>query len=290
MTPEKKRSKLRQILNGDKPLLIPGVGDPLGARLVQSAGFDAVYMSGYAVGGTCGFPDLGLLGMSEMVQRAESIASVLDIPLICDCDTGYGNVTNVIRTVREFERAGAAAIQLEDQSLPKKCGSMAGKGVVESQEMVGKIRAALDTRHDQNMMVIARTDALASEGVDRAIERLHSYAEAGADLLMVLGPYSVDDLKRLVKSVRKPLVHMNSESGTMPSIPTSELESMGIKIVVLPTALLLSSTRAMQNTLGHIKIHGTTTEISQNSMVSWSSFNELMGLTEMITNENRYSG
>jgi 2-methylisocitrate lyase-like PEP mutase family enzyme len=284
----RKRLQLRNRLATKKPLIVPGSGDALGARLVQKAGFEAVYMSGFAVEGTYGFPDVGYLGMSEMAERAASIAAAVDIPLICDCDTGYGNVVNVIRTVREFERAGVAAIQLEDQELPKKCGSMSGKRVVPIAEMTGKIRAAVDARGDPNLLVIGRTDALAIEGIDRAIERMHAYADAGADLMMVLGPYSPADVARLARETPRPLVYLNSESLTMPMIPAAELHRLGIDIVVFPLALLLTATRAMERTLEHMMEKGTTLDIIDASMMSWERFNQTMGLASVQEYERRY--
>lgn len=283
-----RRKRLKERIATGKPLIVPGSGDALGARLIEKAGFEAAYMSGFAVEGTYGFPDVGYLGMSEMAARAAMIAGAIDLPLICDCDTGYGNVVNVIRTVREFERAGVAAIQLEDQELPKKCGSMTGKRIVSIEEMAGKIRAAVDTRSDPNLLVIGRTDAAAIEGMDRAIERMHAYAGAGADLMMVLGPYSPADVARLAKEAPRPIVYLNSESLTMPMIPAAELHRLGIHIVVFPLALLLSASRAMERTLEHMKQHGTTLDIIDQSMVSWTRFNETMGLASVQEYERRY--
>jgi 2-methylisocitrate lyase-like PEP mutase family enzyme len=287
-TPQEKRRHLKQLIASGKPLTVPGCGDGLGARLVEKAGFEAAYMSGFAVEGTYAFPDVGFLGMSEMAMRASVIASAVDVPLLCDCDTGYGNVVNVVRTVREFERAGVAAIQLEDQELPKKCGSMTGKRIVSIAEMKGKIHAAVDTRADPNLQVIGRTDALAIEGIDRAIERMHAYAEAGADLMMVLGPYCAEDVARLARETPKPIVYLNSESLTMPMIPVPDLHRMGISIVVFPLALLLSATRAMEKTLEHMKAHGTTLDIIDGSMMSWGRFNDTMGLDKVKEYERLY--
>jgi 2-methylisocitrate lyase-like PEP mutase family enzyme len=284
----RRRLRLKDRIATKQPLIVPGSGDALGARLIEKAGFDAAYMSGFAVEGTYGFPDVGYLGMSEMAARAAVIAEAIDIPLICDCDTGYGNVVNVIRTVREFERAGVAAIQLEDQELPKKCGSMTGKRVVSIEEMKGKIRAAVDARSDPNLLIIGRTDAAAIEGMDRAIERMHAYADAGADLMMVLGPYSPQDVARLARETPKPIVYLNSESLTMPMIPADELHKLGIGIVVFPLALLLSASRAMERTLEQMKKHGSTLDIIDESMVSWDRFNEIMGLPAVKEVERRY--
>ena len=284
----KKRQLLKALVASGKSLVVPGAGDGLGARLIGKAGFEAAYMSGYCVEGSYGFPDVGYLGMSEMAARAATMAEAVDIPLMCDCDTGYGNVVNVTRTVREFERAGVAAIQLEDQELPKKCGSMAGKRIVSIEEMTGKIRAAVDARQDPNLMVIGRTDAAAIEGMDRAIERMHAYADAGADLLMVLGPYSPTDVVRLGYESPKPVVYLNSESLTMPMIPAAELHKLGINIVVFPLALLLSASRAMERTLEQMRLHGTTLDIIDDSMVSWNRFNDIMGLPAVKALEERY--
>lgn len=284
----RRRQQLKERIAQNNPLIVPGAGDGLGARLIDKAGFEAAYMSGFCVEGSYGFPDVGYLGMSEMAARAAIMAEAARVPLICDCDTGYGNVVNVTRTVREFERAGVAAIQLEDQELPKKCGSMTGKRIVSIEEMTGKIRAAVDSRTDPDLMVIGRTDAAAIEGLDRAIERMHAYAEAGADLMMVLGPYSSQDVARLAKETPRPIVYLNSESLTMPMIPAAELHKLGINIVVFPLALLLSATRAMERTLEQMRLHGTTLDIIDNSMVSWSHFNELMGLSSVKDLEARY--
>jgi 2-methylisocitrate lyase-like PEP mutase family enzyme len=284
-----RRQRLRTRIAQKRPLVIPGAGDGLGARLIEKAGFEAAYMSGFCVEGSYGFPDVGYLGMSEMAGRAAIMAQATTLPLICDADTGYGNVVNVTRTVREFERAGVAAIQLEDQQLPKKCGSMVGKRIVPIAEMTGKIRAAVDARHDSNLLVIGRTDAAAIEGMDRAIERMHAYAEAGADLLMVLGPYTPRDVARLGRETPLPIVYLNSESLTMPMIPANELHDLGIDIVVFPLALLLSATRAMERTLEKIRLDGTTLDIIDDAMVSWSGFNDLMGLGEVKQLEERYA-
>jgi 2-methylisocitrate lyase-like PEP mutase family enzyme len=282
------RKQLRARVREDKPLVVPGAGDPLGARLIGQAGFEAAYMSGYAVEGSNGMPDVGLLGMSEVVARAASMTNVLEIPLICDADTGYGGAINVVRAVREFERVGVSAIQLEDQDLPKKCGSMSGRRLVSKQAMCGKIRAAVDTRRDENFMIIGRTDAFAGEGYEAALERLHAYAEAGADLAMVLGPYSIEVAARFAREAPRPLVYLNSESFTMPMIPVPELYRMGIRITVFPLALLFSATRAMQRTLEVIRAEGTTKHVFDETMVSWDEFNRITGFDAIREAERKY--
>jgi 2,3-dimethylmalate lyase len=284
-----KRKQLRDRIATRKPLVIPGASDGLGARLIQDAGFEAAYMSGFAVEGTYGFPDVGLLTLTEMVARAEIMAGAIDIPLICDADTGYGNAMNVQRTVREYERAGVCAIQIEDQALPKKCGSMSGKRLVSIDEMCGKIRAAVDAREDENFQIIGRTDAVAVEGFDAAIRRIQAYVEAGADMTMVLGPYTPPDVKTFADASPKPLVHLNSESVTVPMLSTQDLQASGVYVSILPLALLLTAAKAMQHTLSHIKEYGCTTKIMKTDMVRWSEFNEIMGLPAVYSIEDRYA-
>jgi 2-methylisocitrate lyase-like PEP mutase family enzyme len=282
------RKRLRERIAEDRPLVMPGTGDALGARLIEQAGFEAAYMSGYAVEGSYGMPDVGLLGLSEVAARAATIANVLEIPLVCDADTGYGSAINVMRTVREFERAGVSAIQLEDQDFPKKCGSMSGRRLISTQAMCGKIKAALDARTDENFQIIGRTDAFAVEGAGPALERLNAYAEAGADMTMVLGPYQIEDVARFAKHARRPLAYLNSESFTMPMIPVPELHRMGIRIVIFPLALLFSATRAMQRTLEQIRAEGTTVPVFEETMVSWDRFNEITGFETIKDAERRF--
>lgn len=281
------RKRFRERLGRGSIVVAPGTGDGMGARLIQAAGFEAVYMSGFAVEGTHGKADVGLLGMSEVAARAAQIADVVDLPVLVDADTGYGNAINVIRTVREFERAGVSALQLEDQALPKKCGSMAGKRLVSVDEMTGKIKAALDARRDPDLLVIARTDAAAISGVPEAIRRATAYAKAGADLLMVLGPYSRADAETIIHDVPGPLVYLNSESLTMPIIPAKELDTLGARVVIFPISLVLTAARAMRQTLQAIQETGTTMN-ELDRMLSWEEFNTLVGLPTIKEWEARY--
>ena len=245
-------------------------------------------MSGYAVEATYGSPDVGLLTLTEMAGRAAQICAVTSIPLIADADTGYGNVVNVVRTVKEFERAGVAAIQLEDQSLPKKCGSIAGKSLVSVQEMTGKIKAAVDARQDRDFLVIARTDVAALEGMNAVAERLAAYREAGADLLMALGPYDVDQARQFIGNAPGPVAYLNSESFTMPMIPAKELESLGVKLLIFPLALTLAAAHAQQRVLDVIGASGTTREYAPDAMLPWKDCNELLGLGEIQRIEKTY--
>lgn len=268
--------------------MAPGTGDGLGARLIELAGFEAVYVSGYAIEGTFGKPDIGLLSYAEIAERLESICDATTLPVIADADTGYGNAMNLARTVRGFERAGIAAMQVEDQELPKKCGSMPGKRIVPVESMVGKLRAAVDARTDPNLLLIARTDALAGDGIDAALARLHAYREAGADLLMVLGPYDRAVAERLIREAPGPVAYLNAESLTMPMIHPSELERMGVPLAIYPTSLVLAAARAMQRTLEAIRATGTTENLIGTDLVPPAEFNELVGLAAIRDAENRY--
>ena len=201
----KKTTLFRSYVESPEIVLIPGVGDALGARLVERAGYTAVFLSGYAASASLlGAPDVGLLSMTEMADCARRIADSVDIPLFADGDNGHGNVNNVVRTMRQFEKAGVAAIFFEDQVTPKRCGHMTGKQVIPAVEMSAKIRAAVDARVDPDLMIMARTDALSVNGIDDALERMHLYLEAGADLSFVEAPGSVEQMQRITREIKAP--------------------------------------------------------------------------------------
>lgn len=284
-----KRAKLRQLIGQPGVVIAPGCGDALGARLIEQEKFEAIFMSGYAVEATRGQPDVGLLTLTEMSTRVAEIAAVTSLPLIADADTGYGNVVNVTRTVREFERSGASAIQLEDQILPKKCGSMKGKGVVPIAEMVGKIKAALDAREDENFQIIARTDVAALEGMNAVEDRLAAYSEAGADLLMALGPYGESEVRTFVANAHKPVAYLNSESFTMPMLSSSVLEDIGVKLIILPLSLTLSAIHAMQQALEVIRNNQADTRAyAKERMISWAQCNALTGIEHITKIEEKF--
>jgi 2-methylisocitrate lyase-like PEP mutase family enzyme len=288
-TSTQKRQRLGKLIAQPGIVIAPGCGDPLGAALIQEAGFQAAFMSGYAVEATYAQPDVGLLTLPEMAGRVAQICDVLSIPLIADADTGYGNVVNVTRMVREFERAGAAAIQLEDQVLPKKCGSMKGKGVVSVAEMVGKIKAAIDARQDDQFQIIARTDVGALEGMNAVSDRLAAYHEAGADLLMALGPYSVEEARTFIGRAPGPVAYLNSESFTMPMLPADELQAMGAKLLILPLSLTLTSIRAMRQTLHVIRNNKADTRAhAEVAMATWADCNRLTGIDAVQSIESRF--
>lgn len=284
---ETKRARFRQLLQEGRIIVAPGAYDGLSARLVQQAGFQVAYMSGAAVAASQGVPDVGLVTMAEMSARAAQMAKVIDIPLIADADDGYGNPINVYRTVQEFALAGVAGIHLEDQVAPKKCGSLPGTQVVTVEEMLCKLRAAQDARRDQNFVIIARTDAVWSHGLDEAIHRGIAYRDAGADLLMFHGLKTEEEIAQVVAQVKAPVVSLNSESGTMPMVPVQRLEEMGVAMVLFPTATLRRATYAMRNTLEEIMKTGTTKHLWSTSEMGLSLFN-LVGLQRISDMEKRY--
>jgi 2,3-dimethylmalate lyase len=225
--------QLRKLLNGPEMLVAPFVYDCLQAKIAQSIGFQAVYMTGFGTAAARGFPDLGLLTMSEMVQNVRAITHAVKVPVICDADTGYGNPINVWRTVREYEEAGAAALHIEDQVWPKKCGFLAGKEVIPLAEMAPKVRAACDARRDRNFVIIARTDALAVNGWDDVVQRCHAYREAGADLIFVDGIRTLDDLKNYAsKLANLPLLY----NGAL--LPIAETGRYGFKLNIHTSSLM----------------------------------------------------
>jgi len=251
---------LREMINTKKFIMAPGAFDALTARIIEEQGFPAVYMTGYGVSAFLfGFPDRGFLTMTEMVQSASRISDAIQIPLIADADTGYGNPLNVIRTIREYEKAGIAAIHIEDQTWPKRCGHMEGKAIIPSDEMIGKIKAAVDTR--DHMLIIARTDAIATNGFDAAIERAHAYAEAGADILFIEAPANVEHVIEIPNVFKaKPLL-INMAPRT-PNMPAKELEKAGYSIAIYPGVCLAAMIPALTNELQSLKETGSQKELT----------------------------
>ena len=225
--------QLRQMLNGPAMVVAPFVFDAFQARIAQSAGFQAIYMTGFGTAAARGFPDVGLLTMAEMVENVRYIAGAVNIPLICDADTGYGNPVNVYRTVREYEAAGAAALHIEDQVWPKRCGFLAGKQVIPLEEMVPKVKAACDARRDQNFVIIARTDALAVNGWEDVAQRARAYRAAGADLIFVDGIRTREDMQRYVQEIGDlPLLY----NGQL--LPVADIEKMGFRVTIYSATLM----------------------------------------------------
>ncbi len=252
----------RLALKPDGLMVVPGATDAITARLVQEAGFDAVYATGAGIANTqFGFPDLGLLSMSEVARQVERICNAVEIPVIADADTGYGNVLAVRRTVQTFERAGVAAIQLEDQVDPKRCGHFEGKAVISTAEMVAKIRMAVDTRQDPDLLVVARTDARAVEGIDSAIERGRAYADAGADIIFVEAPQTVDEMRFVPQSISAPCLINLVEDGRTPLLPATELEQMGYRMALYANMLMRSMVHAGQAALASLRENGSSDDV-----------------------------
>jgi 2,3-dimethylmalate lyase len=251
-------TQLRRMLNEPGIIVAPGAYDGISARLIERHGFKAVYMTGAGTAAsTLGQADLGLTTLTEMATHAGHIASCISLPLIADADTGYGNPLNVIRTVREYERAGVAALHLEDQVFPKKCGHIAGKAVIPMKEFAEKIRAAAENRTDPDFVIIARTDARAVNGIDDAIARGLRYREAGADVIFVEAPTSREEMERVAREIKAPLLSNQVPGGKTPGLTVTELEKLGYKIVIFPVVSLMSATLAIESALTKLKEHGT---------------------------------
>jgi carboxyvinyl-carboxyphosphonate phosphorylmutase len=251
-------SALRRMLNAPGLIVAPGAYDGFSARLVEAAGFTCVYMTGAGTAGShLGQPDLGLATLTEMASNAAHIAGCVSLPVIADADTGYGNALNVIRTVREYERAGVAGCHLEDQVAPKKCGHIAGKQVIPAREFAQKIRAAAENRTDPDFVIIARTDARAVTSLDDAIERGNLAREAGADVIFVEAPQTEDEIQRIVRDVKAPLLMNQVPGGRTPMVKTAELERMGFKIVIHPAVCMEAAIPAMETALRRLKETGT---------------------------------
>jgi 2,3-dimethylmalate lyase len=284
------KPSLRDLLGQDDLVLAPGCYDALGARLVEEAGFDAVYMTGFgSAASRLGRPDVGLLSLPEMVDNAHRIAQAVDIPLIADADTGYGNPVNVIRTIHEYEAAGAAAIHIEDQVMPKKCGHMDGKQVIPAGEMAAKVRAAVAARSSDDFLVIARTDARAVEGLEAALERARRYRDAGADALFVEAPQSEQEIEAVAQAFPDvPLLFNWAEGGKTPAVSRELLRELGFRIVIFPIGTLLAATAAMRALLAQIKADGTPAA-ALSSLPTFGEFLDFIGMPEIQELDRRFS-
>ncbi|SFE49198.1 isocitrate lyase/PEP mutase family protein [Blastococcus tunisiensis] len=286
------RARLRELVEGPEPLLAPGAYDALSARLIEQAGFDAVYMTGFGTTASLiGRPDVGLLSGTEMVDNARRIVAAVDVPVIADADTGYGNAINVVRTVQLYEQAGVAGIQLEDQVMPKKCGHMSGKLLIGADEMVGKIRAAVEARRDPDLLVIARTDAVAVTGTDDAIARARAFADAGADVLFVEAPTSDADIERVATELRDvaPLVFNWAEGGKTPPMSLERITELGFSLVIYPIGTLLAATAGIRSLLATLRRDGVPTA-ALDAVPTFGEFTDLIGLPEVQDLERRFSG
>lgn len=284
MTP---RQALRHLIARGDYTMAPGAYDTLTARLVEQAGFEAVYLTGGGYSRASGYPDIGLLTLSENVRWIGMTVEAVGIPVIADADTGYGNAVNVIRTVREYEKSGVAAFHLEDQVAPKKCGHYEGKEVVPRAEMVGKIKAAVDTRRDADMVIIARSDARAIEGLEAAIDRVNAYLEAGADVGFVEAPQSVEELRIVARSVAGPALANVFEGGKTPMLAASELAAMGFRLGIYPSQTQRAAIRAAQRVLAVLKEDGNTIRIER-ELATFQEREAAVGTAEWRALEEKY--
>lgn len=281
------RKNLRQLLKRKKLIVAPGAYDALTAKLIEGTGFEALYMTGYGTAASMlGLPDIGLLTMTEMLSNVRAIADAVEIPLIADADTGYGNAINVIRTVREYEKAGAAALHIEDQVWPKRCGHMAGKQVIPKEDMSAKIRAATENRSSADFLIIARTDALAVEGWESTIERARAYIEAGADILFIEAPETEEQMERIPKLFEAPCL-INIAPRT-PLLSVKRLEQMGYAIAIYPGICLAATIRANMEELRRMKESGEPPDFGD-FLASFLEFNQFIGVAHYNEIEQKYS-
>jgi methylisocitrate lyase len=267
---------------------MPVAYDAVAAKIIEQVGFKAIALGGYATSASVlGKPDMSLLSLTENVNHARNIAEAVNIPVFTDGDTGHGNVTNVIRMVSDFERAGVAGLFIEDQVFPKRCGHLEGKQVIPVEEMIAKIKAAVDAREDQDFVIMARTDALAIYGLEEAIDRANKYRAAGADLLFVEAPTSKEEIIKINREVNGPTMAIQAEGAKTPLINVKELESMGYNVVVYPGSALYAAAWAVKLVMGELISKGTTAGYL-NKMFSFNEFNQMIGLGEYIEKEKYY--
>jgi 2-methylisocitrate lyase-like PEP mutase family enzyme len=279
---------VRQLLDQHGQLIMPGVYDALSAKIAARAGFEVVFITGYSLSATLlGEPDFGLLTQSEVVAAAGRICPVVDTPVIVDADTGYGNAINVIRTVEELIRSGAAGMFLEDQVWPKRCGHMRGKQVIALDEQLNKLRAAIDAAKDQNFFIVARTDSRQGLGLDEAITRGIAFKQAGADAVFIEAPQSKEEMKEIARQVPGPLVANMLERGVTPLMGPQELRDLGFQLIVWPLAPLYSIAKALTHTYTTLRREGSTVSILD-SLMPFDDFNEVVGLENKYELDKRY--
>jgi 2-methylisocitrate lyase-like PEP mutase family enzyme len=282
------RRTLRSLVADKKALVVPGAYDGVSARLVERAGFPAVYMTGFGTSASrLGLPDLGYAGLAEMADHARNLAASVSIPLIADADTGYGNALGVRRTVQVYEAAGVAALHIEDQVTPKRCGHLSGHRIVPRGEFAGKIRAAVDVRRDPDLLIIARTDAISAAGFDEALRRGEAAARAGADVLFIEALRDEAQVEQVAKSFDTPLLYNYAVGGRSPLLPIPRLRELGFAIVLLPVDTLLVATKAMADLLAELRRRGDVVSL-YNRYYSFADFNALMGATDQIALADRY--
>lgn len=279
---------LKSMLKSKKPLVIPGVYDALSAKIAQKVGFNAIFQTGYGTSATLfGMPDYGFIGASETVDNARRICRAVQVPVIVDSDTGYGNALSVWKLVKELESAGASGIFLEDQRWPKRCGHMQGKEVVSQEEYTEKLSASIDARENKDFIIVARTDARATKGLDEAIERGKQNKKTSADAIFVEAPKSIDEMKQIGKEINAPLVANMIEGGATPLSSAKSLNKMGFNIVLYPLSVLYANTFATINILTELKKSGNTLKYKQ-KVVNFDQFNDLVELTKFRKMEKKY--
>ncbi len=282
------RQMLKQLLKRNQLLVAPGCFDGLSARLVEEAGFEAAYLSGGAVARSMGIPDIGLVTMSETIERAAQVVSAIKIPIIADADTGYGNAVNLVRTVREFERVGVAAIHIEDQITPKRCGHLDGKEVISLSEMEMKLEAALKTRTDPDFCIIARTDTRGVNGFDDAINRARIFARIGVDAIFVEAPQSEEELAEIPRRIADvPLLVNVFKGGKTPMLPVERLQAMGYRIAIYPSETQRAAIHAMRRALATLKRDGTTESIDD-TLTTFKERDQIVGLEDWQKIERAY--
>jgi len=274
--------RFRELLRQKGIIRSLGAHDVFTARLIEAAGLETVFLGGFGTSASLlGLPDVGFITLSEMADAVRRMAQRVDIPVVADGDTGHGDLHNVVRTVREFERAGAAGILLEDQVTPKRCGHFQGKQIIPTSEMILKLRAALDARRDADFVLIARTDARAVEGIDGAIERANRYAEAGADVCFIEAPQSRQELERIPREVSRPLLVNMLTGGVTPILTVEELERLGYKIVVCPIETLLVAGKAIQRVIQSLLSRGRA-DLPESEMMTFAEVKQVLGLDEVL--------
>lgn len=289
MAPKSKGARLRSIINEKRAVIVPGVANALAARVVEDLGFEVVYITGAGVNNTFyGIPDLGFAGLAEIAQHTSAISAAVDLPLIVDGDTGFGNAVNVFHTVRTLERAGANAIQLEDQAMPKRCGHFAGKEIVPVEEMLAKIRAATDARQDKDFLILARTDVLVRDGFEAAMERAQRFIEAGADLTFIEAVDKVEDLRAIPSRLSVPQVLNIVVGGKTPVVDHAELSKLGFGMVLYANTALQGAIVGMQDALGMLKANGRMDETS-GKVASFAERQRLVRKPEFDSYEEKYT-
>ncbi|HSF06675.1 MAG TPA: isocitrate lyase/PEP mutase family protein [Methylomirabilota bacterium] len=282
------RQTLRALISQKAGLVVPGAYDAVSAKLVERAGFPAVYMTGYGTSASrLGLPDLGFAGLAEMVDHARNLATAVRIPLIADADTGYGNALSVRRTVREYEAAGVAALHIEDQVAPKRCGHLAGHQVIPRAEFAGKIRAAVEARTDPNLLVIARTDAISAIDFEEGLRRGEAAAKAGADVLFIEAPRTEEQVGRIARELETPLLYNYAPGGRSPLLPFATLRQLGYAVILLPVDTLLVAAKAIADFLNELKARDDVGALADRYL-SFREFNDLIGVTAHLALAERY--